>query len=75
MCAIGRALMANPSMVLAATNHRMGLAPQIVEEVFEIVQGPEPPRKQVTFLLAEQNTNMALQLRRLRLHHGVRAAW
>ena len=37
MCAIGRALMANPSMVLL-DEPSMGLAPQIVEEVFEIVK-------------------------------------
>ena len=43
MCAIGRALMANPKMVLL-DEPSMGLAPQIVEEVFEIVQGPEQPR-------------------------------
>ena len=70
MCAIGRALMANPSMVLL-DEPSMGLAPQIVEEVFEIVKDLNTKEK-VTFLLAEQNTNMALQLRRLRLHHGKR---
>ena len=37
MCAIGRALMANPTMVLL-DEPSMGLAPQIVEEVFEIVK-------------------------------------
>ena len=67
MCAIGRALMANPSMVLL-DEPSMGLAPQIVEEVFEIVRTSN--QEKVTFLLAEQNTNMALQVRRLRLHHG-----
>ena len=59
MCAIGRALMANPSMVLL-DEPSMGLAPQIVEEVFEIVKDLNTKEK-VTFLLAEQNTNMALQ--------------
>ena len=59
MCAIGRALMANPSMVLL-DEPSMGLAPQIVEEVFNIVKDLNT-REQVTFLLAEQNTNMALQ--------------
>ena len=59
MCAIGRALMANPSMVLL-DEQSMGLAPQIVEEVFEIVKDLNQKEK-VTFLLAEQNTNMALK--------------
>jgi branched-chain amino acid transport system ATP-binding protein len=59
MCAIGRALMANPSMVLL-DEPSMGLAPQIVEEVFEIVKDLNTKEK-VTFLLAEQNTNMALK--------------
>ena len=58
MCAIGRALMANPSMVLL-DEPSMGLAPQIVEEVFEIVKDLNQ-KENVTFLLAEQNTNMAL---------------
>jgi branched-chain amino acid transport system ATP-binding protein len=61
MCAIGRALMANPSMVLL-DEPSMGLAPQIVEEVFEIVKDLNLNLKEkVTFLLAEQNTNMALK--------------
>jgi branched-chain amino acid transport system ATP-binding protein len=59
MCAIGRALMANPSMVLL-DEPSMGLAPQIVQEVFEIVKDLNTKEK-VTFLLAEQNTNMALK--------------
>jgi branched-chain amino acid transport system ATP-binding protein len=59
MCAIGRALMTNPSMVLL-DEPSMGLAPQIVEEVFEIVKDLNTKEK-VTFLLAEQNTNMALK--------------
>jgi branched-chain amino acid transport system ATP-binding protein len=59
MCAIGRALMASPSMVLL-DEPSMGLAPQIVEEVFAIVKDLNAKEK-VTFLLAEQNTNMALQ--------------
>ena len=59
MCAIGRALMANPKMVLL-DEPSMGLAPQIVEEVFEIVKDLNT-REHVTFLLAEQNTNMALR--------------
>jgi branched-chain amino acid transport system ATP-binding protein len=59
MCAIGRALMANPSMVLL-DEPSMGLAPQIVEEVFNIVKDLNEKEK-VTFLIAEQNTNMALK--------------
>jgi branched-chain amino acid transport system ATP-binding protein len=59
MCAIGRALMANPKMVLL-DEPSMGLAPQIVEEVFEIVRDLNA-REGTTFLLAEQNTNMALR--------------
>ena len=59
MCAIGRALMANPKMVLL-DEPSMGLAPQLVEEVFEIVKDLNQ-REKVTFLLAEQNTNMALR--------------
>lgn len=59
MCAIGRALMANPKMVLL-DEPSMGLAPQIVEEVFGIVKDLNA-RERVTFLLAEQNTNMALR--------------
>ncbi len=59
MCAIGRALMANPKMVLL-DEPSMGLAPQIVEEVFEIVRDLNTLER-VTFLLAEQNTNMALR--------------
>jgi branched-chain amino acid transport system ATP-binding protein len=59
MCAIGRALMTRPSVVLL-DEPSMGLAPQIVEEVFEIVKDLNT-KERVTFLLAEQNTNMALK--------------
>ena len=59
MCAVGRALMANPSVVLL-DEPSMGLAPQIVEEVFEIIKDLNRKEK-VTVLLAEQNTNMALK--------------
>ena len=59
MCAIGRALMAMPKMVLL-DEPSMGLAPQVVEEVFEIVRDLNA-KEGVTFLLAEQNTNMALK--------------
>ena len=59
MCAIGRALMANPRLLLL-DEPSMGLAPQIVEEVFEIVKDLNQ-KEGVTVLLAEQNTNMALR--------------
>ena len=59
MCAIGRAMMANPSVVLL-DEPSMGLAPQLVEEVFNIVKDLNE-QEGVTFLLAEQNTNMALK--------------
>ncbi|MBL8484940.1 MAG: ABC transporter ATP-binding protein [Rhodocyclaceae bacterium] len=59
MCAIGRALMANPEMILL-DEPSMGLAPQIVEEIFEIVRGLNT-RENVSFLLAEQNTMVALR--------------
>jgi branched-chain amino acid transport system ATP-binding protein len=59
MTAIGRALMAQPRMILL-DEPSMGLAPQLVEEIFEIVQTLN--RKEgVSFLLAEQNTNIALR--------------
>ncbi len=59
MTAIGRALMAKPSMVLL-DEPSMGLAPQIVEEIFNIVKDLNT-KEQVSFLLAEQNTNVALK--------------
>lgn len=59
MTAIGRALMANPKMILL-DEPSMGLAPQIVEEIFEIVKDLNQ-RERVSFLLAEQNTNIALR--------------
>src|SRR6478609_1833648 len=62
MCAIGRALMARPKMILL-DEPSMGLAPQIVEEIFEIVRDLNA-REGVSFLLAEQNTNMALRFAR-----------
>jgi branched-chain amino acid transport system ATP-binding protein len=59
MCAIGRAMMAKPSLVLL-DEPSMGLAPQVVEEIFEIVRDLNA-REKVSFLLAEQNTNLALR--------------
>ena len=59
MAAIGRALMADPKMILL-DEPSMGLAPQIVEEIFEIVRDLNT-RERVSFLLAEQNTNIALR--------------
>jgi len=59
MCAIGRALMSRPSMILL-DEPSMGLAPQVVEEIFEIVKDLNG-KEGVSFLLAEQNTNMALR--------------
>ncbi len=59
MCAIGRALMSKPEMILL-DEPSMGLAPQLVEEIFEIVQKLNT-KEGVSFLLAEQNTNIALR--------------
>ena len=59
MCAIGRALMARPRLILL-DEPSMGLAPRLVEEIFEIV-GRLNRETGVTLLLAEQNTNVALR--------------
>lgn len=59
MCAIGRALMSNPKMILL-DEPSMGLAPQLVEEIFEIVSRLNKDEG-VSILLAEQNTNIALR--------------
>jgi branched-chain amino acid transport system ATP-binding protein len=59
MCAIGRALMSRPKMILL-DEPSMGLAPQIVAEIFDIVRNLNA-REGVSFLLAEQNTYMALK--------------
>ena len=59
MVAIGRALMSRPTIMLL-DEPSMGLAPQLVEEIFEIVERLNK-EEGVTFLLAEQNTNIALR--------------
>ena len=59
MVAIGRALMSKPETVLL-DEPSMGLAPQLVEEIFQIVKDLNE-KEDVTFLLAEQNTNVALR--------------
>ena len=64
MVAIGRALMSRPEMVLL-DEPSMGLAPQLVEQIFEIVKSVNE-NEGVTFLLAEQNTNVALRF----AHYG-----
>jgi branched-chain amino acid transport system ATP-binding protein len=64
MTAIGRALMSRPETILL-DEPSMGLAPQLVEEIFGIVKDLNE-REGVTFLLAEQNTNVALRF----AHYG-----
>jgi branched-chain amino acid transport system ATP-binding protein len=64
MCAIGRALMSRPETILL-DEPSMGLAPQLVEEIFGIVKDLNE-REGVAFLLAEQNTNVALRF----AHYG-----
>jgi branched-chain amino acid transport system ATP-binding protein len=59
MCAIGRALMSHPKMILL-DEPSMGLAPQIVEEIFTIMKSLNESEG-VSFLLAEQNANLALK--------------
>jgi branched-chain amino acid transport system ATP-binding protein len=59
MCAVGRALMSNPKMILL-DEPSMGLAPQIVEEIFTIMKSLNESEG-VSFLLAEQNANLALK--------------
>src|SRR3546814_10719218 len=56
MCAIGRALMSRPKMILL-DEPSMGLAPQLVESIFETVKRLNE-EEGVSFLLAEQNTNV-----------------
>jgi len=64
MTVLGRALMSRPEMILL-DEPSMGLAPQLVEEIFEIVKNLNE-LEGVSFLLAEQNANMALRL----AHYG-----
>jgi branched-chain amino acid transport system ATP-binding protein len=64
MCAIGRALMSRPETILL-DEPSMGIAPQLVEEIFTIVKNLNE-QEGVAFLLAEQNTNVALRY----AHHG-----
>ena len=64
MCAIGRALMSRPETILL-DEPSMGLAPQLVEEIFDIVKDLNE-KEGVSFLLAEQNTNVALRF----AHYG-----
>ncbi|MGX0878767.1 branched-chain amino acid transport system ATP-binding protein [Roseovarius sp. MBR-154] len=64
MCAIGRALMARPETILL-DEPSMGLAPQLVEQIFGIVKSLNE-KEGYTFLLAEQNTNVALRF----AHYG-----
>ena len=64
MCAIGRALMSRPETILL-DEPSMGLAPQLVEEIFGIVRDLNE-KEGVSFLLAEQNTNIALRF----AHYG-----
>jgi branched-chain amino acid transport system ATP-binding protein len=59
MCALGRALMSRPKLILL-DEPSMGLAPQVVEEIFEIVKGLNE-NEGVSFLLAEQNAMLALR--------------
>jgi branched-chain amino acid transport system ATP-binding protein len=62
MCALGRAMMSRPKLILL-DEPSMGLAPQLVEEIFEIVRGLNE-KEGVSFLLAEQNANIALKVAR-----------
>ncbi len=64
MVAMGRALMSRPETILL-DEPSMGLAPQLVEEIFGIVKDLNE-KEGVSFLLAEQNTNVALRF----AHYG-----
>jgi len=58
MVAIGRALLSRPKLLLL-DEPSMGLAPLVVEKIFEVVQSVA--REGVTILLVEQNANLALE--------------
>ena len=66
MCAIGRAMMSRPKLILL-DEPSMGLAPHVVEEIFAIVRFLNE-QDGVSFLLAEQNANIALRVRAFRLY-------
>ena len=59
MLAVGRALMSKPK-ILMLDEPSLGLAPLIVQQIFEIIR--EINRQGVTVLLIEQNANMALKV-------------
>ena len=61
MLAIGRALMSRPRMLLL-DEPSMGLAPLMVQKVFETIIGVA--REGVTILLVEQNAKLALEVSR-----------
>lgn len=66
MCAIGRAIMTNPELLIL-DEPSLGLAPIIVQQMFEIIK--EINEKGVTIFLVEQNVNKALSLAKKRLCH------
>ena len=59
MLAMGRALMSRPKLV-CMDEPSMGLAPQLVEQVFDVIQ--EINRQGTTIFVVEQNANMALSI-------------
>jgi len=63
MCAIGRGLMSNPDLLML-DEPSLGLAPKLVEEIFELVG--KISEQGVTILLVGQNVNYSLQL----AHYG-----